>query len=390
MTTTFVNDEVLQKQKKEYEKARELEKAVSPKETPYKTKYEAREKLKNIINQLDSEQDHGDHCRSLIGGLYCAIGIIDIDVEELSEGDANLNKSIEILDSIDNAGFSIVPKIRALNQLGILWSLREDHEKAGQFLEKSLAKYHDFKKDVDSTSSHLYDLEELFSASKDVPAPTFEEKESVLELLNTHTHYYLAQVYERTGEAARSAECCLITLTKQLGLKEYQPLDWSTNAAMLSQHYLAKENYAASKKLLMAAMFVLNRYKSELDSQEVVEEANGEAGSLEDDRDEIYRKCKSDIGRAWGKYCLLLMQRSQDKDVEAKTGSVNPELTVEDIENKPSEAASQGDLFDFPSIEPDPTLSEIPETYATNFEEARSMFLPAQRLLNAAKTDYYK
>ena len=44
---------------------------------------------------------------------------------------------------------------------------------------------------------------------------------------------------------------------------------------------------------------------------------------------------------------------------------------------------------DFPSIENDPILSEIPEKYATNFEEARAIFLSGQRLLNAAKKDYY-
>ena len=44
---------------------------------------------------------------------------------------------------------------------------------------------------------------------------------------------------------------------------------------------------------------------------------------------------------------------------------------------------------DFPSIENDPILSEIPEKYATNFEEARAIFLPGQRLLNVAKKDYY-
>ena len=44
---------------------------------------------------------------------------------------------------------------------------------------------------------------------------------------------------------------------------------------------------------------------------------------------------------------------------------------------------------DFPSIETDPVLSEIPEKYATNFEEARAIFLPGQRFLNSSKKDYY-
>ena len=81
--------------------------------------------------------------------------------------------------------------------------------------------------------------------------PEFQDKENILELMNTHTHYYLAQVYEKKGLASKSAECCHITLSKQLELKQFQHLDWATNASMLSQHYLAKEDYSTTKRHLI-------------------------------------------------------------------------------------------------------------------------------------------
>ena len=46
--------------------------------------------------------------------------------------------------------------------------------------------------------------------------------------------------------------------------------------------------------------------------------------------------------------------------------------------------------IDFPSIETDPELDDIPEKFAKNFEEARAIFLPGQRFLNKAKNEYFK
>ena len=70
---------------------------------------------------------------------------------------------------------------------------------------------------------------------------------------------------------------------------------------------LAKEDYKSAKKLLMASSVMLTRHESELSSKEL---------ELEDDRNEMLIRCKSDVSRAWGKYSLLLLQRSLDHDVE--------------------------------------------------------------------------
>jgi hypothetical protein len=53
---------------------------------------------------------------------------------------------------------------------------------------------------------------------------------------------------------------------------------------------------------------MLDRYQSEMQSKEIPE-------GIQDDREEMLNKCKSDLARSWGKYCLLLLQRSMDKDI---------------------------------------------------------------------------
>ena len=146
---------------------------------------------------------------------------------------------------------------------------------------------------------------------------------------------------------------------------------------MLSQHYLANEDYITTKRHLIASSVMLDRYESEmLDSKEISNE-------IQDDRAEMLKRTRADVARAWGKYSLLLLQRSMDMDIEKK----ELEDQIIDIENEEKPKSLN---VDFPSIENDPVLNEIPEKYATNFEEARAIFLPGQRFLNAAKNDYYK
>ena len=358
---------------KEYEQVEELLKQIDPTETPYESKYQARTKLNDIIAKLDDLQDSRSHCQSLLGGLHGQIGIINVDVEEFPEAEKSLKKSVQLLEDVnENQAFTTISLLKSLNQLGILWCLRDNYHEAKIFLDKSLNVYNNFKS---KPNEQLYELSDLFKVSKDIPSPNHAEKEDALELINTHTQYYLAQVHEKMGHASKSAECCRITLSKQLELKAFQPLDWSTNAAMLSQHYLVKEDYKSAKTLLIAASVMLNRHENELSSKEV---------ELEDDRREMLTRCKADLARAWGKFSLLLLQRSWDKDLErAQQENQLVEVTDEDDENHVP-------IDDFPTIENDPELEQIPHEYATNFEQARAIFLPGQRFLNAAKNDYYK
>ena len=348
--------------KKDFLKAEALLSVIDPKETPFQSKYQARKILQDVVSKTDDA--------AILGGLHCLLGIIDVDVEEFSQSETDLLQALSYICEVDNRDKIIIQEVKTLNQLGILWCLRDDYEKAKMYLDRSLQSYLQFLKNEDKKC--LYELADLFESSVH---PSFEEKEKSLELLNTHTYYYLAQVYEKMGDASKAAECCHITLTKQLELKEFQHLDWATNAAMLSQHYLAKEDYSTTKRHLIASWVMLDRYQSELNSKEVENE-------IKDDRQEMLIKCRAEVSRAWGKYCLLLLQRSMDHDVE-QSQLENQLIDVPDQEEPKK--------IDFPSIETDPELDQdIPEKFAGNFEEARAIFLAGQKFLNKAKNEYFK
>ena len=65
----------------QFSEALKLQNAIDPPEKPYESKYKARKILNEIICKIDG---HGND--ALIGGLYATIGVIDVEVEELSTG----------------------------------------------------------------------------------------------------------------------------------------------------------------------------------------------------------------------------------------------------------------------------------------------------------------
>lgn len=148
------------KLKTDHDKALELLSAIDPKEAPYDSKYKARDIFKELSTNLPPNESDPFY-NALMGGLYAEIGVIDIDVEELSEGEKNLLKSLSHFEDLTDKKYCIISEIKALNQLGILWCLRDDYRKAKTYLERSLETYKKFEKHPDC---QLYELGDLFNA----------------------------------------------------------------------------------------------------------------------------------------------------------------------------------------------------------------------------------
>ena len=65
----------------QFSEALKLQNAIDPPEKPYESKYKARKILNEIIGKIDGHDND-----ALIGGIYATIGVMDVDVEELSTG----------------------------------------------------------------------------------------------------------------------------------------------------------------------------------------------------------------------------------------------------------------------------------------------------------------
>ena len=63
-------------------------------------------------------------------------------------------------------------------------------------------------------------------------------------------------------------------------------------------------------------VFILERFKQDLESREFGENEEDEKEELED----TAKKCEADIARSWGKYTLVLLQTSMDAFLEEESG----------------------------------------------------------------------
>lgn len=112
------------------------------------------------------------------------------------------------------------------------------------------------------------------------------------ESLYTHSLFYFAQVYGKLNEREKSANYCQLTLQRQMdehslrrALAEdaavaaatsddtdvpqplervvFEPLEWATHAAAISQYYQSEGDFATARHCLCCAEAVLNRLNAD-------------------------------------------------------------------------------------------------------------------------------
>ena len=369
----MVAAEVLSRLKSDYDAAEELLAASDPVENPFKSRYEGRDMLLKIVEALAPDLESDLRARAMTVHLLARIGTIDHEVEEWHRCQETLERALALAkeDSKGFKGLVIIPQLVCANQLGTLWCNRGDMEKSKLHLNEALDAFARYK---DPTAGHnaAQNINDLLCP--EFATPGGPEQERALELLNTHTNYYLAQVYEKMGNANLAGEFCHVTLKRQLELNEYQPLDWCSNAATLSHHYVVKGMFSDAKEHLCAARFVLEKHRLEMELKEMTPEEKEEG-------DEALAATSAKIDRAWGKYCLILLKTSLDA-VDDDEGREDGRIRVENIEDQNLESTHK---VVFESMEVEPQLQSIPTLLATNFEEARDIFVSGQRLFEESQ-----
>uniref|UniRef100_A0A2K6LY71 KIF-binding protein n=1 Tax=Rhinopithecus bieti TaxID=61621 RepID=A0A2K6LY71_RHIBE len=325
----------------------------NPEKEPYKSKYSARallEEVKALLGPAPEDEDErpeaedgpgaGDHALGLpaevvepegpvaqravrLAVIEFHLGVNHIDTEELSAGEEHLVKCLRLLrryrlshDCISlyiqaqRQGFAMLPRRQVIclhwppkvlglqNNLGILWSEREEIETAQAYLESSEALYTQYMKEVgcpplDPTERFLPEEEKL----------TEQERSKRFEKVYTHNLYYLAQVYQHLEMFEKAAHYCHSTLKRQLEHNAYHPIEWAINAATLSQFYINKLCFMEARHCLSAANVIFGQ-TGKISATEDTPEAEGEVP-------ELYHQRKGEIARCWIKYCLTLMQNAQ-------------------------------------------------------------------------------
>lgn len=297
--------------KEKYEKAEKLVEEDSkhdPETEPFRSHYAARDilielqnNLKNLLANYSNDENNEEACiyRFLLGFIYKDTGRICVWAEELATGEMYLKNCIELLEPYRLRPECVNAYLGALNQIGILWSIRQDAKQSNEYLKKSEAIYTEFK-EMNKSPLTIYDI---FGTKDEVE---MGKGANVLEKTHTLTLYYLAQIIGTLGDLDKSADYCYKTLRRQLDFDDYEPIDWSLNAATLSQYLFKQNRNTESRHHLAAATYMLEKYETEMYTPTMTDDER--AAVLE-----TFRHRFADVNRCWAKYGLNLLCESKSR-----------------------------------------------------------------------------
>ncbi|KAL1479187.1 hypothetical protein MTO96_052063 [Rhipicephalus appendiculatus] len=361
----------------QYERVRKLidvDSGSDPATEPYRSKYEARRILKELLEDL-SRVEVGDAPRKdfIRAVAKYELGVIATDTEEVSLGQEYLEECLRIVGEERYADpESRLTVVCALNQLGIVHVRRGDATKALEYLKKAEAIYAKVSSSPEEMAKTVNPAD-LFlpnAAAEQAQETQLGAKNPNFELANAHTLYYLAQVYENLGENAKAAMYCHSTLKKELTLENFDSIDWSINAATLSQFFIARGDFAAGRHLLACSSHVLNEYQKKLDAE------TSTTPEEKAEKEDKLRHRFADVARCWAKYGLFLLIASREQ-LDTKTSGKPNGLGAD---KKPHVLIKSPEVS---RIEED-----ITDKLVTDFEGARPVFLKSQKWLEDAKAYY--
>lgn len=350
-----------------------------PVEQPYRSRYLAL----HTLAELETAAGQSERGPAVRAHLAAQASVLRVEVEEPAEAERLAKEALALcvvateLEGAAGVGTVLAARLAACNQLGIIAFNRDKLETARESLEASLAAHNAWA--VQQPASLAWSLQQLLCGGESVdPQPG-------LELLLTHTEYYLAQVHGKLGNSKKSAEFCHRTLARQLKLPAHlDPLDWAANAATLSQFYINQSNYRAAHYHLAAARAVLDGERlggvRELqEEQRMGEEVEKEAGTEEEQEKDA--GCRAHVARLCGKYGLSLLEHSR-----AEPGVLSKVYqAIEDIENPEAEAV---ECPEFEGLELQSKLGEVTAAVIADWETARRTFLWAQTQFTASQKFY--
>uniref|UniRef100_UPI00398E8B10 KIF-binding protein isoform X2 n=1 Tax=Pristiophorus japonicus TaxID=55135 RepID=UPI00398E8B10 len=139
----------------------EVESKHDPESEPYRSKYAARELLKELKAEVgqwaqagDSEDERAEQRLSQDGHWLQKLAVVELqlglnhtETEELSAGEEHLAKCVRVLEPFKLSPAAVSIFIQAENQLGILWAGLEEMEKAQTYLEDAESLYNQYTKE---------------------------------------------------------------------------------------------------------------------------------------------------------------------------------------------------------------------------------------------------
>ena len=318
MSSSF--DEWLSSAHKRYLDSKELSERLSLKdsvEKPYESKYKAKQIINDLLQELiqfESVLTTTDiNSQSLLQLLFnYELGSIDLDTEEIGTAQKHFEKCLKLLDHMINDPKVDPNRVRlslslfeivANNQLAYIWCSRAQYECADTYLKSAEKAYKHWEESEEQMKSLLIDFLDVFNSNplsdNEIERRLKDPENKGLKNIEsgyTLTSYLMAQTYEKMGQNSKSAIYCHLTLKRQYKQIEdncnelYDRIDWSLNAATLSQYFAVNSDFNASRHLICCAFKVISN-STDIESEK-------------------YRKGLADINRIVVKYCLMVLDTS--------------------------------------------------------------------------------
>ncbi|KAI6653596.1 KIF1-binding protein-like [Oopsacas minuta] len=287
---------------------------------PYKHAYEAREHLNTCLSLTNSillktdesewEQEFVEKdklCLQMLRNfLRYQIGKINNEVEEPHEAEPMLLQCFESMKHLSTGDNLLTLYCCVCNELGVIWCQRGEQERSHEYLTCGKNAYEDYNRE--NAPIHI---NELFCPGAAEQGE--EARRSAWERTYTHTLYYLAQVYGHLKQFDKAALYCRRTLVRQLPniLTINDAIEWSFNAATLSNYYSRHQRLAVARHCIACAQVVFHSFLTKINLQEMRENI----------REKIERT-KADIARFWislARTILLESSRVFQSKVASKT-----------------------------------------------------------------------
>uniref|UniRef100_A0A668ATT1 KIF-binding protein n=1 Tax=Myripristis murdjan TaxID=586833 RepID=A0A668ATT1_9TELE len=390
----------------------EVESRKDPANDPFRSKYKARELLREIYCALKSfettegENESGDQRpteqpvdgeredgfgrgfngdspaglrAAKLGAVEYYLGVNHIETEELSAGQEHLMNCMKQLEKCSVSSENVSLYIHVRNQLGILWAGRDETEKAQGFLETAESIYQRYMKEEGSPPM---DMTEYFTTEEN--QLTHQERTKRFELAYTHTMYYLAQVYKNLGEQRTSLNCVSVFQCKLVVIGTSIPGLQFRGVCILQGRYM-EGRHCLSAATVIAGL-----------AGEVPSEAAAQESETERERRDQLRQKRAEIARCWIKYCLNLLQDAEkllqdnigELDTERQEELKRARRGEEEAEEKDRKSAllfGSEDTFDsIASLE-----EKVRCLFPLDFTEARAVFLVGQTYVTQAK-EYFE
>jgi hypothetical protein len=306
-----------------------------PMETPYLSKYKARDVLDQVVNKLEatkaiaSLEQRKEQIQQLnwrIASCRVRVGTISWEVDEPhnAQTDLELGASYFSPDFVEDVNLlvgeepeseeggeeeekpldpdfikalvppaiqlppaaKVVDALKCLNMLGILWAGRGVVAKSLVYLRASKQLYMD----------HIG----KFVIAK---GKGWQEEKDEMESCYTHNLFYLAQAYGHLGDTMQSSEYCKETLQRQLaggfGDGKTSAVDWVKNCLGISDFYMAMGQFKKSCAALLSARKVIANEQEQ--EKEKEKEREGE--------ESVWPEQAADLSRRLANVDLVLFKR---------------------------------------------------------------------------------